>query len=151
LLVIVGDGPLKGQLQAWVDDLGLSSQVLLVGAVPYQNLPSHYAASDVFVLSSAYEGNARVLAEAAASAKPVVCTDVSGARDTVLHGETGYIVPIGDDIALARLSGELLAAPDRARAMGRRARQHITTLYDPDSILKGFRSLWETTARGKPC
>jgi glycosyltransferase involved in cell wall biosynthesis len=109
-------------------------------------LPAYYAACDVFALSSVYEGNARVLAEAAASARPVVSTAVSGAGDTIVEGETGFIVPIGDHKALADRLRTLLSHPERAAQMGELARQHILALYNSEKLLAGFRELWETTA-----
>jgi 1,2-diacylglycerol 3-alpha-glucosyltransferase len=146
LLLLVGSGPLEGSLRTQVEEMGLQGQVTFAGTVPYEQLPAYYAASDVLVLSSAYEGNARVLAEAAASARPVVSTAVSGAADTIVEGETGFIVPIGDHEALASRLGTLLSHPEQAARMGEMARRHILALYDPDKLLAGFRDLWETTA-----
>jgi glycosyltransferase involved in cell wall biosynthesis len=94
-----------------------------------------------------YEGNARVLAEAAASARPVVSTAVSGASDTIKEGETGYIVPIGDSQALAGRLGVLLADPVGAKRMGELARSHILDLYAPEKLLAGLTDLWDTTAK----
>jgi glycosyltransferase involved in cell wall biosynthesis len=146
LLVVVGSGSLEGALRQQVGQMGLVDCVAFAGTVPYGQLAAYYAACDVFVLSSVYEGNARVLAEAAASARPVVSTAVSGASDTIVEGETGFIIPIGDHTALADRLGMLLSHPERAARMGESARQHILSLYDPDKLLAGFRDLWETTA-----
>lgn len=145
-LLIVGSGPLEQQLKQVSRSLGLSDRVIFVGAVNYDQLPAYYAACDVLVLSSLYEGNARVLAEAAASARPVVSTAVSGAADTIVDGETGYIVPIGDSAAMALRLSELLGNRARSKSMGEKARAHILDLYDPDRLLSGFKELWETTA-----
>ena len=145
-LLIVGSGPLEQELKRYTVTLGLADRVIFAGAVAYDQLPAYYAACDVLVLSSLYEGNARVLAEAAASARPVVSTAVSGAVDTIVDGKTGYIVPIGDSAAMAgRLRG-LLGDRARAMSMGEKARAHILDLYSPDRLLAGFSELWETTA-----
>jgi glycosyltransferase involved in cell wall biosynthesis len=127
--------------------LGVTNSVAFVGAVPYAQMPAYFAACDLFVLPSVYEGNARVLAEAAASAKPVVATDVSGTQDTVVEGETGYIVPVGQPKALAEGIIHLLDDPARLAEMGRRAREHILALYDEQRLLAGFAELWEATAK----
>jgi glycosyltransferase involved in cell wall biosynthesis len=79
----------------------------------------------------------------------VVSTAVSGAADTIVDGETGFIVPIGDHEAMAERLETLLRDPQKASQMGARARQHILALYDPDKLLAGFRDLWETTASMK--
>ncbi len=149
LLVVVGSGPLEGVLRRQARQMGLDDHVVFAGTVPYEQLSAYYAACDIFALSSVYEGNARVLAEAAASGRPVVSTAVSGAGDTIVEGETGFIVPIGDHRALADRLGMLLSQPERAAQMGESARQHILSLYDPDRLLAGFRDLWETTASMK--
>lgn len=146
-LLIVGDGPLRGQLESNATGLGLGDSVVFVGAVSYPDIPAYYAAADLFVLSSVYEGNARVLAEAAASALPAVSTDVSGAADTIVHGVTGVIVPVSDVAAFAAAVIGALDAPERLRGMGEAARRHILALYDKDRLLAGFRELWEATAR----
>lgn len=145
-LLIVGSGPLEQELKQQVSALGLTDRVIFAGAVAYDQLPAYYAACDVLVLSSVYEGNARVLAEAAASARPVVSTAVSGAADTIVDGETGFIVPIGDSVAMSTRLEELLSDRTRATSMGERARAHILDLYAPDKLLAGFRELWEATA-----
>jgi len=146
-LLLVGSGSLEQALRRQVKKLGLEGRVTFAGAVPYEALPAYYAACDVLVLSSLYEGNARVLAEAAASARPVVSTAVSGASDTIKEGETGYIVPIGDSQALAGRLGVLLADPVGAKRMGELARSHILDLYAPEKLLAGFTDLWDTTAK----
>jgi glycosyltransferase involved in cell wall biosynthesis len=146
LLVLAGSGPLESGLRRQVSDMSLDSHVHFAGMIPYNEIPTYFAAADVFALSSLYEGNARVLAEAAASAKPAVSTDVSGARDTIVDGETGFVVPVGDFEAMAERLNVLLSHPETAAQMGQQARQHILSLYNTERLLAGFRDLWETTA-----
>jgi glycosyltransferase involved in cell wall biosynthesis len=144
--VLAGGGPEEGAALRLAADLELGDGLLFVGPVPHHEIPEYYAACDVFALPSRYEGNARVLAEAAAAAKPVVTTDVSGARDTVLEGRTGYVVPVGRANVLASRLLEVLADPDSAGQMGRCARAHILRLYADDRLLAKFRDLWNATA-----
>ena len=146
LLVLAGGGPLESALRRQVADMGLDSRVHLAGMIPYEQIPAYFAAADIFALSSVYEGNARVLAEAAASATPAVSTDVSGARDTIINGETGFIVPVGDYEAMADRLKALLSNSETATQMGEQARQHILSLYKTERLLAGFRDLWEATA-----
>lgn len=146
LFLIVGSGDKEGEAKSFAQKLEIDSSVVFTGPIPYDQIPSYFAACDLFVLPSVYEGNARVLAEAAAAAKPVVATDVSGTQDTVIEGETGYIVPVGRSEALARGMIRLLDDPAQAAEMGRRAREHILALYDQQRLLPGFAELWEMTA-----
>ncbi|MDY7041986.1 MAG: glycosyltransferase family 4 protein, partial [Chloroflexota bacterium] len=146
LLVMAGTGPEADVARRLARDLGVERNVTWLGAVPYEEIPAYFAACDLFVLPSVYEGNARVLAEAAAAGKPVVSTDVSGTQDTVIDGETGYIVPVGQPEGLAQGVIRLLDDPARAVEMGRRAREHVLALYDEQRLLAGFAELWEETA-----
>ena len=147
LFLLVGSGQEELKARRLAEELGIAEGVKFVGAVPYEQMPAYFAACDVFVLPSVYEGNARVLAEAAAAGKPVVATDVSGTRDTVIDGETGYVVPVGAPPALAAALIRVLNNLARAAEMGHRAREHILALYDEQRLLAGFAELWEATAR----
>ena len=144
--VLAGGGPEEPTARRLAEALGLGEGVLFLGPVAHAELPAYYAACDLFVLPSRYEGNARVLAEAAAAGRPAVTAEVSGARDTILDGSTGYVVPVGRPDLLAERTLELLADPARAAEMGRRARQHVLSLYGDERLLAGFADLWTTTA-----
>ncbi|MFQ6015653.1 MAG: glycosyltransferase family 4 protein [Anaerolineae bacterium] len=145
--LLVGDGNRREKLRNLAQELQISEYVVFAGEVSYDHIPAHFAACDLFVLPSVYEGNARVLAEAAAAAKPVVATEVSGTRDTVVDGETGYIVPPREPATLARQIISLLNDPQRAKEMGEEGQTHVMALYEENRLLEGFRELWETTAR----
>jgi glycosyltransferase involved in cell wall biosynthesis len=144
--VLAGAGPEEAAARCLARDLQLDDLVVFAGPVPHEHLPEYYHASDVVTLPSRYEGNARVLAESGAAAKPVITTDVSGARDTVLDGQTGYIVSIGRPDQLASRLLELLESPERAAEMGRLARERVLELYSDSRLLPGFRELWQATA-----
>jgi len=119
-VAILGEGPLRADLERDLRERGLAGVVTLAGfaADPGDAL----AAADLFVLSSDNEGMAFVLMEAAASGLPAVTTDVSGARFCVRDGETGRVVPPRDPAALAAAMGEMLADRSALALMGRRAR-----------------------------
>ena len=145
-LVIAGDGPERGRAERLVDDLGIREGVRFLGIVPYPDVPRHFAAADLFVLPSRYEGNARVLAEAGAAGTPSVTTDVSGAHDTVLEGETGAIVPVERPDLFAERVLALLERADQLPEMGARAREHVRNLYDAQTLLPEFERFWRQTA-----
>jgi phosphatidylinositol alpha-1,6-mannosyltransferase len=144
--VVIGAGPEAAAARRLADELQLDDSIVFVGPAPHEAVPAYMAACDVFAASTRYEGNARTQAEAAAAGKPVVTAEVSGARDTIVEGETGYIVPVGRADELARRLLTLLAEPDRAAEMGRKAREHVLQLYADERLLGGFRELWEYTA-----
>ncbi len=131
-LLIVGGGPYRPKLEKLVADNQLDGRVFLTGTVPWSELPAHFAAGDVFAMPCRtrnrgldVEGLGIVYLEASATGLPVVAGDSGGAPDAVLQGETGYVVRGGDPDAVARRIIELLADPERARAMGDRGRQWI--------------------------
>lgn len=126
--VVVGDGWRRERLQAQAERMGVADAVLWAGAVPHRDIVRYIASCDLFVLPSRYEGFPRVLMEAAACGRPIVTTRVSGADDAVVDGESGHIVPIGDDAALAGRIAELVRDPARMAAMGQRARAHMRTV-----------------------
>ena len=128
--------------------LGVANAIRFLGMVPWAEIPRYLAASDAMLLPSRYEGNARVLAEAAAAGKPVVTTDVSGASDTVIPGETGYVVSVERPDLFAAAILELLSDRERMPAMGLRAREHVRALYHESALLPAFADFWARTAWG---
>jgi glycosyltransferase involved in cell wall biosynthesis len=123
--VVVGDGPLRADLEALARRLGLAGRVEFLG---YRaEAPALIAALDVLVVSSLSEGSPLVVLEARHAGVPVVASRVGGLPDQVRDGEDGLLVPPGDDDALAAGLSALLAEPRRARALGeagrRRARE----------------------------
>jgi glycosyltransferase involved in cell wall biosynthesis len=117
-LVILGDGPLRGDLERLVHELGLDDHVSMPGFCP--NPYPAMAASDVFVLPSAWEGSPGVLIEAMATGTPVVATDCpSGPREILDDGRHGRLVALDDEEALARavedaLCGRVTPPPEES-------------------------------------
>jgi glycosyltransferase involved in cell wall biosynthesis len=99
-LIILGDGPLRSELQALINELGLSEVVTLLGYV--ENPLKYFARANVFVLSSHVEGLPNVLVEAMMSGCTAVSTDCpTGPREVLQGGKYGYLVPMNDPIAMA--------------------------------------------------
>ncbi len=119
---IVGEGPLREELQRQIDEANLSERVTLAGAQPYENLRGFYEKADVFVLPNVpagdkdMDGTPVVLIECAALGLPVVSTKVSGNPEIIEDGEGGILVAPKDSEALAEAIGRLL----RDEELGRR-------------------------------
>ena len=122
--VLVGDGPYRPRIAGAIDAAGLTSRVHLAGRVAERELAGWYAASDVFVHPTLYEGSSLVTLEAMAHGKAVVATRAGGLPDKVRPGETGWLVEPGDASALAASLTAALGEPDdtlaRMGAAGRR-------------------------------
>jgi glycosyltransferase involved in cell wall biosynthesis len=109
-LTLVGDGPLRNDLENRARELGVAPFVTITGwtSNPFPLL----AAGDIFVFSSRYEGFGNVILEAMACGVPIVSTDCPGApREIVRDGRDGILVPVGDSDALARRVVELVDDP----------------------------------------
>jgi glycosyltransferase involved in cell wall biosynthesis len=126
-LLLVGDGPLRAQLQALANQLGAAETIHFVG---YQPEPQQYLhLIDVFALTSASEGIPQALLEAAAAGIPGVASRVGGVPEVVEHGRTGLLVPFGDECALTEGLLSLLADPNVRQRMGSAARQRVEALF----------------------
>ena len=117
----------------------------IIQGVGPDEAPKYFAACDIFVMSSVYEGKARALVEAACAAKPIVTTEVSGADEVVVDGESGFIVPIRDSAALSDRILSLLRNPQKANEMGRKGRQIACERYDRKNNLAMMVRMWEAT------
>jgi phosphatidyl-myo-inositol dimannoside synthase len=136
-LLLVGDGPYRGELQRLAGQLSVAGSVTFTGSVPAGDLPGYYAASDVFAMPCRtrragldVEGLGIVYLEASSAGLPVIGGDSGGAPDAILDGESGYVVPGRGGPALAERITALLADPDRARAMGQRGQAWAEQEWD---------------------
>ncbi|RFS85426.1 glycosyltransferase family 1 protein [Actinomadura spongiicola] len=128
-LLIVGGGPYLPALRRLAVSLGVDGSVVFTGGVPWDELPAHYDAGDVFAMPCRtrrrgldVEGLGIVYLEASATGLPVVAGDSGGAPDAVLHGETGLVVPGRSVPRVAEAVTALLSDPDLARRMGEKGR-----------------------------
>jgi glycosyltransferase involved in cell wall biosynthesis len=142
---IVGGGPLEESLEGAAARAG----VALLGE--RTDVPRLLADADLFVFPSLPEGEGLpgVLIEAALAGLPIVSTDVPGARDVVIDGETGTLVPPDDDRAFQVAVRALVGDAGRRAAMGRAARQHAAAEFDLDSTLAAWRAALTRAARGR--
>jgi len=141
------DGETQTGLQSLIGHLGIAHQVTFVG---YRtDLPSVYAAFDLFVLSSLREGLPNSILEAMALGVPVVTTDVAGAKELVVHGQTGYVVPQKDPEQLAQAMLEILANDERRLNMGRAGRKRVEAEFSFDRRLRLVEDLYSQVIQAK--
>jgi len=144
VLMLVGDGDLKGRFVTLADELGIRHRVRFVGAVPNGELPPYYAATDITVLPSfPPESFGVVLIEAMACGKPVVAHDIPGVRSVVTDGQDGLLVRPGDVDDLAEKIRMLLDDPQRRREMGERGRAKVEEKYAWPKIIPKLVSVYE--------
>ena len=129
--LVVGDGPMRGHLEALSAELGISQNVHFAGQ--RSDVARLLRAIDVFVLSSVtVECFPISLLEAMASGRPAVCTAVGGISEMLEDEVTGYLVPPEDPRQLAARVSSLLSDPHTAHRMGRAARDRIESEFDLD-------------------
>lgn len=114
--MMVGDGPLRGEVEKLARELGIAERLILTGL--RRDVPELLAAFDIFALSSLWEGLPRVIPQAMATSLPVVATACDGSAEAVEEGTTGFLVPPGEPAHLAQRLNQLLADPDLASQMG---------------------------------
>lgn len=146
-LLLVGDGPLRPDIEHTIETLGLGGRVRLVGV--QSNVPEWLLASDVFVLSSVSEAASITLLEAMACGLPVVVTDVGGNPELVRRGEDGLLVPRGDPTAMSTALLTLLDDGELRARMGRsgteRVRQHFLTATTVERYADVYEALRRAT------
>ena len=135
-LEIVGDGPLRGELELRSRELGIAGAVRFSGVVPHARIPQLIDSWDLFVLSSVWEGFGMVLIEAMARARATVATRVEGVVEVVEEGVSGLLVPPADPGALARAVGGLLDDPERCAAMGQAGRERALRLFSMETFVE---------------
>lgn len=131
-LFLVGDGPSRIRLEALAAEKGITSSVIFAGQVAEDELPSFYAAGDVFAMPCRsrkggleVEGFGIVFLEAAAVGLPAVAGNSGGAAEAVEHGETGLVVNGTDVDEVANSVADLLEDPSRAATMGKIGRLRV--------------------------
>ena len=129
-IAIIGDGPLKKELERECAELGIAPRVRFLGALSHPQLAVAYASADVFCLPSIIEaggdreGLPTVLCEAAASGLPSVSTKVSGIGEIVRDGSTGFLVPEKDAASLSQALTKLVRDSDERQRFAAASRKH---------------------------
>jgi len=139
--VIAGEGELMPSLRELAAGLGIAGDVHFIGRC--DDVAMLLQASNVGALSSKAEGFANAILEYMAAGLPAVATAVGGVREAIVEGQTGYIVPSGDDEAMAARIIQVLADDDKARAMGSRGKAIVAEKFSSEHHLRNTLELYE--------
>jgi glycosyltransferase involved in cell wall biosynthesis len=135
-------GPYYQELKQFVAEAGLEEVVTFLGELDQPTLLKEYANCSAVVLSSIVETSPMVIMEAMAAGKAVVSTDAGGARYLVEHGQTGLIVPVNDEQALAEALYQVLSDETKVETMGRRAREVATQRFHAKVVAARTREVY---------
>lgn len=149
---VVGEGPLRRRLEERIRSLDLAGRVRLLGARTQAEVAELIGGATLVVLPSVVasdgqmEGIPVALMEAMAAGKPVVASSLSGVPELIEDGREGRLVPPGDAAALADALEEVLASPQRRRAMGARGREKVAAAFRLDRCVGELLALLDAGA-----
>jgi glycosyltransferase involved in cell wall biosynthesis len=140
--LLIGDGPLRAQVEADVAAAGLQECCTVMGE--RRDTPELLRQADLFWLTSGWEGLPNVVLEAMASGLPVVATDVGGTRELIRHGQDGFLIKAGDRDALVAHSLELLRDGEKRRQCSCAARARAEA-FAPQRMVTAMQELYVRT------
>jgi glycosyltransferase involved in cell wall biosynthesis len=143
-LLMAGDGPLRGELEALAESLGVRRRVHFLGV--RSDVPAVLQAGDVFALTSVSEAASLTLLEAMATGLPSVVSAVGGNPEIIRDGRDGLHFPRGDWAACGRALRDLLDDPDRAYFLGQSARRRAQERYRLDDTVAAYGALYRRLA-----
>lgn len=147
VLLVVGEGRLRPQVERYVREQGLVERVRLLGQ--RSDVPQILAASDIFVLSSRWEGLPYTIIEAMMAGLPVVATRVGGIPELVEDGVTGFLVPPKDPEALAVALQKLIDNPKMRQQMGGAGQKKAMQEFTLDRMLRETVRVYEEVLRDR--
>lgn len=138
--IVAGEGELESDLKTMASELGVSGIVHFIGGC--RDVPALLDISEICILTSTAEGFSNSILEYMAAGKAVVATNVGGAAEAIVDGETGYLIPSGDDPALAARLIELLEDGQKAKRFGAEGRRVVTARFSQDVMLTATQDLY---------
>jgi len=140
-IFIAGEGRLDSELRSQIRSFQIESCFHFLGHV--QSIADYLELCDFMVLPSLWEGMPLVVLEAQAAGRAVLATDIPGTRETLLNGETGFLVPARSGSALAKALMDWMDHPEQVRAMGQAARVHASKEFSFSVMLNRYYQLYE--------
>ena len=139
-LLIIGDGPLRDQLRRFRDKVLIRDKVHFLG--PRNDVAQLLPHFDLLWSTSIRGGQSNVILEAMAAGVPVVATDISGTRELVVSGTTGYLVTVGDRTGLAKYTERLLNNPALASQLASAARRRAASQFSVQKMVARYAELY---------
>lgn len=147
--LLVGDGILRPKVEAELSELGIRDRFAFSGLVPPNQVPELIHAMDIVVHTSVWEGLARVLPQGLIAGKPVVSYDIDGAKEVVLPGKTGFLVPSRSIEELADALCQLASVESLRKRFGQTGRELFTDRFRHQTMTKQIREVYASVLNGK--
>jgi len=139
--VLIGDGELKESLKSQVSSLKLEDKILFLGK--RKDIPELLSIMDVSLNLSYSEGMSNTILESMAAGVPVVATAVDGNLETVIDGETGALIPVGDPVAAGLAIIKLLKDENLRRSLGAKAKRIAQEKFDSKIMIRKMENLYK--------
>lgn len=140
--LLVGDGPLRSEVEKLIESEGIGNQVILTGL--RRDVPRLLSAMDIFLLTSLWEGLPRVIPQAMCMGLPVVANSADGTAEAIQDGKTGYLCPPGDILSIFEHCAYLINHPQKRQEMGRTGRAYATQEFDVHRMVTQITNLYES-------
>jgi glycosyltransferase involved in cell wall biosynthesis len=141
----VGDGLLRPQFESTIERLGLRDRFILTGLVPPTKIPELANAMDILVHPSRREGLARALPQGQLAGCPAVTYDIDGAKEGVIDGQTGFVLPPFDKRQLSDALANLLGDVVLRRSMGEAGREFALARFDAKVMVDSLERVYTQT------
>lgn len=145
VLLLAGDGELRGMLEKLASDTGMRERVFFAGV--RQDVPQLLSLSDCYIIPSLFEGLSLSMLEAMAAGKAIVATDIPGVHEVIVHGQNGLLVPVDDQDAFARAMDAIIEDGELKRTLEHEARATALRNYDIEPMVDAYAALWNTSNR----
>ena len=145
---LAGDGEMREHVTRAIDAAGLRGAISLLGW--RQDVPDLLAASDIFLLTSLFEGLPRAVLQAMAASVPIVATDTGGTSEVVVDGVTGFLVPPSDPGAAAAALLRLASEPDTRRSFGEAGRMKLGAEFDIRLMVPTLEAIYDELLERSP-
>jgi glycosyltransferase involved in cell wall biosynthesis len=139
---IIGSGVLEKQLKEYTKKMEIEDNIFFLGEVKNQDLSNYYSNSDLFLLTSFYEGFGRVILEAGSFGLPVISSKVTGPEDIINHGINGYLFDLGKKVDFVNCIINLLNDEETRKKLGEANKQLIKSKFDSEVLKNNWVKLW---------
>ncbi len=147
--LLVGEGILREKLVRMCEELGVREKFIFAGLIPPSQIPLYISCMDVVVHTSLREGLARVLPQAMAMGKPVVCFRLDGAEEVVKEGENGFLVSPGNVEELAEKTLRLLKDSSLRKKMGQKGRKVVDPTFRVEKMVEDIHRIYQKLLKEK--